>query len=62
MQRVGRIEPVSKPQEEMKQQPQQTWTSSSVLYIDRKKRHRRTAGEIQRHYKCPARGCYKSYG
>lgn len=27
-----------------------------------KKRHRRTAGEIVRHYRCPFSGCFKSYG
>ena len=29
---------------------------------DKRKRHRRTATEIQRHYKCPVEGCHKSYG
>ena len=29
---------------------------------DRKKRFRRTAGEIERHYRCPVETCQKSYG
>ena len=29
---------------------------------DKRKRHRRTATEIQRHYQCPVEGCHKSYG
>lgn len=29
---------------------------------EKKKRHRRTATEIARHYKCPIEGCNKSYG
>ena len=29
---------------------------------DKRKRHRRTATEIQRHYACPVAGCHKSYG
>jgi len=30
--------------------------------LDGKKRHRRTATEISRHFKCPIEGCGKSYG
>jgi len=29
---------------------------------ERRKRHRRTANEIQRHYVCPVEDCPKSYG
>jgi len=29
---------------------------------EKKKRHRRTANEISRHYKCPVDDCPKSYG
>jgi len=29
---------------------------------DRKKRFRRTASEIERHYRCPVETCQKSYG
>ena len=29
---------------------------------EKKKRHRRTATEIARHYKCPIHDCPKSYG
>tara|TARA_B110000285_G_C14879603_1_gene493214 strand:+ start:466 stop:651 length:186 start_codon:yes stop_codon:yes gene_type:complete len=29
---------------------------------EKKKRHRRTATEIARHYRCPIEGCPKSYG
>ena len=29
---------------------------------DRKKRFRRTAGEIERHYRCNVETCQKSYG
>lgn len=29
---------------------------------DKKKRYRRTANEIERHYKCPAENCKKCYG
>tara|TARA_B110000503_G_C6999807_1_gene351040 strand:+ start:487 stop:699 length:213 start_codon:yes stop_codon:yes gene_type:complete len=29
---------------------------------EKKKRHRRTATEIARHYKCPISDCPKSYG
>ena len=29
---------------------------------DKRKRHRRTAGEIARIYKCPRDDCSKSYG
>ena len=29
---------------------------------ERKKRHRRTATEIARHYRCPCDDCPKSYG
>ena len=29
---------------------------------EKKKRHRRTATEIPRHYKCPIEDCPKSYG
>lgn len=29
---------------------------------EKKKRHRRTALEIARHYKCPIKDCPKSYG
>lgn len=33
-----------------------------AMPIDKRKRHRRTATEIQRHFKCQVEGCYKSYG
>ena len=39
----------------------QAWSSPMICY-DRKKRYRRTAGEIERHYKCPVTTCLKSYG
>ena len=29
---------------------------------DRKKRFRRTANEIERHYRCPVESCQRSYG
>lgn len=29
---------------------------------EKRKRHRRTATEIARHYKCPIEDCPKSYG
>ena len=29
---------------------------------EKKKRNRRTATEIARHYRCPIEGCAKSYG
>jgi hypothetical protein len=29
---------------------------------EKRKRHRRTAPEISRHYKCPTEDCPKSYG
>lgn len=29
---------------------------------EKKKRHRRQANEIARHYKCPIKDCPKSYG
>jgi len=29
---------------------------------EKRKRHRRTATEIARHYRCPAEDCPKSYG
>jgi len=29
---------------------------------EKRKRHRRTATEIARHYKCPVEECPKSYG
>lgn len=32
------------------------------LADDKKKRHRRSAREIERHFKCPAETCPKSYG
>ena len=31
-------------------------------FDDKRKRHRRTATEIQRHFACPVVGCGKSYG
>ena len=36
--------------------------NNSQGLIDGKKRHRRTATEINRHYRCPVEGCGKSYG
>ncbi len=65
MQRVGKVDPAAQKPEETRPQPQsrsqsqQRWDAAGY---DRKKRHRRTAGEIERHYKCPAPGCFKSYG
>ncbi len=32
------------------------------LEDDRKKRFRRTANEIERHYRCPVETCQRSYG
>ena len=34
----------------------------SMYYSDKKKRHRRTAEEIERMFKCPYAPCTKSYG
>ena len=33
-----------------------------IFGYEGKKRHRRTASEIDRHYTCPFPGCSKSYG
>lgn len=37
------------------------WQNANLQW-DIKRRHRRTAGEIDRHYKCPIANCGKSYG
>lgn len=36
--------------------------SANHLEEERRKRFRRTAGEIDRHYKCMIESCQKSYG
>lgn len=38
-----------------------SWAPGLFNY-EGKKRHRRTAVEIIRHYQCPFAGCFKSYG
>eukprot|EP00826_Nyctotherus_ovalis_P002022 TRINITY_DN10384_c0_g3_i1.p1 TRINITY_DN10384_c0_g3~~TRINITY_DN10384_c0_g3_i1.p1 ORF type:complete len:143 (-),score=36.42 TRINITY_DN10384_c0_g3_i1:117-545(-) len=40
---------------------QKEWVPPASFY-DKKKRHRRTAMEIERRYKCKIKGCGKSYG
>ena len=35
---------------------------NGIAVDDKRKRHRRTATEIQRHYKCQMADCHKSYG
>ena len=57
MQKVNRYEASKRPDEFRSL----AW-ATPMIGDDGKKRHRRTAGEIDRHYKCPVRGCGKSYG
>lgn len=37
-------------------------SNSFQAYNDKKKRQRRIATDIDRHYKCPLENCQKSYG
>jgi len=39
-----------------------TPNSNNESYDDKKKRFRRTASEIDRHYRCPVESCQKAYG
>ena len=59
LQKVGKSEPATSQQKAVTERPQSSWVMSGQCF-DRKKRHRRTAGEIERHYRCP--NCLKSYG
>jgi len=54
-------QPITQPKPASDHSAQKPWTPSSS-YFDRKKRHRRTAVEIERHYRCPFPDCLKSYG
>ena len=46
--------------------PQREGDENSMIYpnsfCDSKRRHRRTANEVERHYKCPIPQCDKAYG
>ena len=42
--------------------PEKKRKSTAILPNEKKKRHRRTATEIARCYKCPITDCPKSYG
>jgi len=57
MKKIGEPE-ILNSQTEMEQK---TW-ATPISFLERKKRHRRTAGEIERHYVCQIKGCTKSYG
>jgi len=56
MQKVSKYETAKRPDD------QRTLNWNSALTYEGKKRHRRTAGEIDRHYRCPFQTCLKSYG
>ena len=57
---MGKTEPeFIQPQNSMDQKAV-SW--ASPMYFDKRKRHRRTASEIERHYRCPVPNCLKSYG
>jgi hypothetical protein len=57
MNTLSKYEPAKKPDD-----PRPHLWTPPIVNFDRKKRHRRTAGEIERHYKCPILSCLKSYG
>eukprot|EP00830_Metopus_es_P017276 TRINITY_DN560_c0_g3_i1.p1 TRINITY_DN560_c0_g3~~TRINITY_DN560_c0_g3_i1.p1 ORF type:complete len:176 (-),score=28.26 TRINITY_DN560_c0_g3_i1:12-539(-) len=57
MQKMNKCENRKRPEEILPM----SWAPSLLKY-ESKKRHRRTAEEIERHYKCPVPGCMRSYG